>query len=378
VSNKTFRVDGVYQDRKHSANEFVAWLKIKNAGGMRPIFNQQRTRSAQKPNAAELAALILVSRHVSGSGYNPWQDVIARRRGRIFYWGDAKHHPTRERDEFDGNRFLASIWLAVNEQRWSDVPPILHFSKEEKGTVRFNGLCVLQDLQDAWFEDCGRRVRNYHAVLDIIPVEFVATDWIHSRRHGAELAAPKPWQTYSRTGEHDRLLIWASQVRRIEDQLPPRGSPEHKLLEQIHALDPRTAEHLVVRAFREMPIAHTIQGTRFTRDGGFDFFGRFELPPPLGYSIALKGEVKRYEPYGDNANIGPRHVARLVARLQRGEHGVFITTSAFTAQCQEEVLEDGYPVDLIAGGRLVGILQQLNAVRGGCIAEEWLLTPAAR
>jgi hypothetical protein len=371
VANRSFRVDGTYEDRKSGENQFIAWLKIKNAGGMRPIFRQSRKGSPQKPHAADLAALVLVSRHVSGSGYNPWQDVLARRQGRIFYWGDAKHHPTRERDDFDGNRFLGAIWLAVKEQRWPDVPPILHFSKETKGTVRFNGLCVLQDLQDAWFEDHGRRVRNYYAVLDILPVEFVAVDWIHSRRQGIEVATPKPWQIYARAGEHDRLLVRAKLVQRVKDQLPPSNSPEFQVLKQIHALPPLKAEHLVVRAFKEMRIAHTIEGTRPTRDGGFDFWGHFELPPPLEYSIALKGEVKRFEP--DGANVGPRHVARLVARLQRGEHGVFVTTSAFTTQCQEEVFEDGYPVDLIAGGRLVGILQQLDAVRGGRLAEEWLV-----
>lgn len=101
--------------------------------------------------------------NVSGSGYNPWQDVLDRRQGRIFYWGDAKADERRLRDDFEGNRYLGAVWRAVNEHRWQEVPPILHFSKDEKGTVRFNGLCVLVDLQDAWFEDGGRSVRNYHA-----------------------------------------------------------------------------------------------------------------------------------------------------------------------------------------------------------------------
>lgn len=60
------------------------------------------------------------------------------------------------------------------------------------------------------------------------------------------------------------------------------------------------------------------------------------------------------------------------ARLKRGEHGVFVTTSAFTTQCQEEVFADEYPVELMPGGRLVGMLKQLGAVRGDELSVEWV------
>jgi hypothetical protein len=113
-----------------------------------------------------------------------------------------------------------------------------------------------------------------------------------------------------------------------------------------------------------------VSATPPTKDGGFDFVGTFVLPPPVGYSVALKGEVKRYEP--GRGKVGPRHVSRLVARLRRGEHGVFVTTASFSRQCQEEVFADQYPVDLIPGARLVGMLQHLGAVRGREILPAWL------
>lgn len=365
---RIYRIDSTYQDRKSGVNEFVSWMGIKNAGGIRPLL---RRKDRHRGNAADLAALILVSRNVSGSGYNPWQDVVDRRQGRIFYWGDAKADPRRGRDDFDGNRQLAAVWLAINEHRWADLPPILHFSKDEKGTARFNGLCVLADLQDAWFEDDGRRVRNYHAVLDVLPVETVNVAWLRARAEGSPpIDVPLPWALYARSGAHERLVLWAKLVKKENEQLPARGSAEWKLLETIHGLDPFAAERLVVRAFKSMTVAHTITATPPTKDGGFDFFGRFELPPPLGYSIPLKGEVKRYNP-GTN-KVGPREVARLVARLQRGEHGVFVTTSAFTEQCQEEVFADAYPVELIPGAKLVGILQQLGGVQAGKLSPDWV------
>jgi hypothetical protein len=266
------------------------------------------------------------------------------------------------------------IWRAVNEQRWGDVPPILHFSKHEAGTVRFNGVCVLADVNDAWFEDNGKRVRNYHAVLDVLPVDIVTVEWLRARviEEGRAMA-PFEWKVYASTGEHTRSVVWAHQIRSESEQLPARDSIEHRVLEHLHSLDPFLFEHIVVRAFETMPIAHKIKATPPTKDGGFDFYGTFVLPPPLGYSIALKGEVKRYAP-GEN-KVGPKDVSRLVARLQRGEHGVFVTTSAFTRQCQDEVFADQYPVELIPGLQLVGILQQLGAVQGRGLQPSWLEAP---
>ncbi len=66
------------------------------------------------------------------------------------------------------------------------------------------------------------------------------------------------------------------------------------------------------------------------------------------------------------------HVARLVARLQRGEHGVFVTNSHFTTQAQEEVFEDRYPVELLHGGRLTSLLAHCGATRNGSLNPSWL------
>lgn len=78
ADERVYRIDSTYQDRKSGVNEFVSWIGIKNAGGVRPL---HRRKGRRPGDAADLAALILVSRNVSGSGYNPWQDVVDRRQG---------------------------------------------------------------------------------------------------------------------------------------------------------------------------------------------------------------------------------------------------------------------------------------------------------
>ena len=65
-------------------------------------------------------------------------------------------------------------------------------------------------------------------------------------------------------------------------------------------------------------------------------------------------------------------MSRLVARLRRGGYGVFVTTSYYTRQAQEEVLEDAYPVKLFAGADLVRIFRELKLISGDHIRQDWL------
>jgi hypothetical protein len=356
-----YLIDRAYRDSTDlEENQFYTWLKVKNSGGIRP----------KRASDGRLAYLVLVSSHVSVATYNPWDDIIDPGQGRIWYWGDAKLHESKLRDDWDGNKYLQSVWLAVNEGRFAEVPPILHFSKLQKGQVHFNGVSVLSDLRDAWMEEQGVRVRNYRASLDVLPIDCVRLRWLHSRVDGPEVEIPPEWRRYASSGQHTRLIVHAKRIRTKEEQLPELGSSQRELLSSLTKLDPFQFERLVVRAFRETEISHEVTQTRQVRDGGFDFFGAFKLPPPLSYTIPLKGEVKRYDL--DGGGVGPKDVARLVARLQRGEHGVFVTTSYFTPQAQEEMLADRYPVELISGGRLAGMLAHLGALDAGGLWREWL------
>jgi hypothetical protein len=360
-ATRAFRLDRVYRDSSDPQfDEFSSWIGVKNSGGI-------RTRNGPKGRPA---VVVLLSAHVSVATYNPWDDIIDDLQGRIWYWGDAKAHPSKRCHDWAGNQCLQQIWTAVGERRFAEVPPILHFCKPEKGKVKFMGLCVLTDLHDGWIEDDGHRVRNLRAQLDILPVQDVPVSWLRGRIEGLEVDTPREWQIYARSGVHERLIVYKKHIRSREEQLPPEATPERALLETLHRLDPFVFERTIVRTFRSLDIGHDIQGTRAVRDGGFDFFGRFRLPPPLSYSVPIKGEVKRYDLGG--AGVGPKDVARLVARLQRGEHGVFATNSYFTPQAQEELLEDRYPVELIYGNRLAVLLTSVGAVRDGTLDPRWL------
>jgi len=72
--------------------------------------------------------------------------------------------------------------------------------------------------------------------------------------------------------------------------------------------------------------------------------------------------------------VGVGEVSRLVARPKRGEYGIFVTTSSYTRQAQQEVIEDAYPVKLLADIDLVRFLRELKLAAGEQLNEKWLAT----
>lgn len=372
---RRYRLGHDYRDTGSVSNptdEFLGWINLpgsgmRNMGGIRPL--KYVVGSAPAP-----AAIVLVTDERSaGSTSNPWDDLVDIRHGRIVYWGDAKFDPIRAVDAFPGNRALRQAFDQVLDGNLVAVPPILHFSKQMTGRLRFNGLCVLDRLELTWFEDHGRPVRNYRAHLTILDEEFVDVSWLRARMTGhpggLDTPAPAAWRRYQK-GVVDRLRVWAPLLRPAATQLPGAGSSDAHVLAQLVSLTPTGFEAAVVSILGELDeVRHNVTRTKPTADGGFDFVGSFTLPPPIQYEIPFRGEAKRY---ARTTAVGPKDVSRLVARLTRGQYGIFVTTSYFTRQTQEEVLEDRYPTTLIAGADLVRIMRELRIAKSGRISESWL------
>src|ERR1043166_3992046 len=93
------------------------------------------------------------------------------------------------------------------------------------------------------------------------------------------------------------------------------------------------------------------------------------LPRPLAYAINFIGEAKKYS---RSTPVQPKDVSRLVARLGRGQFGIFVTTSYFSRQTQAEVLSDAYPVRLISGLDLINMMRELRLVSAGRLNQAWI------
>jgi len=349
----------VWVDIENSSDKNANWT-IPNSGGIRGL---AKGKNKKKIKSIDKSAIFCITvKHSTGS-HNPWEDSINVFNGQIRYWGDAKSKLNKGIDDFDGNKYLRYAYDNVLKGQYKKVPPILHFTNERQGEIRFNGLCVIEQANIRWTIDDDKRILNYQFILAILDCDEVSTDWIKSRailNSDNHPFCPDVWKTYIKTGNIKRLQAWRSKIRSKVEQIPSKNSREEKFLEHIKRLDPELFEKSIVYMLEKNNLVHSVEQTRFTRDGGMDMIGKFTLPHPFGYDISFKGEVKRHK-----GTIGPGVVSRLVARLGRGEYGLFFTTSYYTEQAQKEVIKDKYPVKLFSGVDLYNLFDEADMIRNG-------------
>ncbi|MFY0525135.1 protein NO VEIN domain-containing protein [Archangium gephyra] len=233
--NEFFKPRERYRNRGSPSapdDQFMRWINrdgsgMENGPGIRPL------RYFSQPSFTELPAfLVLLTTHVSqGGSYKPWEDIVEPKQGWVLYWGDAKLKPGKHYTEFRGNRILESVWKAVKAGKRDEVPPILHFVKDEMGWVRFTGLCALTALWSDRFDEDGQRVENYRCRLRILGSDPVPVEWLHARREArtlleAQRGAPEMWTAWlsgSRPAPPVELDAEAMDVPAAADASRPSG-----------------------------------------------------------------------------------------------------------------------------------------------------------
>ena len=162
-----------------------------------------------------------------------------------------------------------------------------------------------------------------------------------------------------------------------DDQFPAEGSLEHKDLVQIYnfytdknnkhgfeALAAKVAENL----FQSNGRGYTHGWiTKASGDGGTDFVGRLDVGD--GFSklrIVVLGQAKCEM---IEKSTSGKDIARLVARLRRGWVGVYVTTSCFSDNSQQEVIEDRCPIMLVNGKKVAQEVRKMARASGREIKE---------
>lgn len=125
------------------------------------------------------------------------------------------------------------------------------------------------------------------------------------------------------------------------------------LLEALLAMDPAQFERLCQRLLRESGFSRT-QVTGRTGDGGIDGLGVYRVSL---VSFQVFFQAKRWR-----NSVGAKEVRDFRGAMAgRGEKGLLITTSTFTADAKAESSRDGAPpVDLVDGEALCDLLFQLR------------------
>ena len=87
-------------------------------------------------------------------------------------------------------------------------------------------------------------------------------------------------------------------------------------------------------------------------DRGIDIEGHLRVNPVVSFRVGV--QCKRYA--ADN-QVTPRFIRELQGSLGPFDRGIFITTSVFTKQAEEQAGAPGYkPIDLIDGERLIALM----------------------
>ena len=334
----------------------------------------------------------------AGHETNPWHDEFDLDHGHVRYFGDHKATTIGIPGVTSGNRMLleaARLHAGTTREERLLAPPLLLFRAITvqrggrsivKGHVEFCGAALIERLEHVVQRDPETGKSFPNLALDLVvlrgdPSDGIDLRWIDDRRNpeiSAEKAlrrAPESWRRWVRLGRVAipgiRRRVLASTVKSPKEQRPEPGSPEAAVLQTVydfydgrkHAFE-LLAARVAAEVLRESGARYK-EGwlSRSSGDGGVDFVGRIDMGSIRASTpVVVLGQAKCIK---ISSSISPEQVARVVARLRRGWIGVYVTTGSFSAQAQVEIIDDQYPVVLIAGGVLASTIHKMAQANYG-------------
>lgn len=327
---------------------------------------------------------------VSNFGESEWPDAIDRENGTFTYYGDNRSagRPIAE-TTIGGNRLLETVFTALHTNDRSAIPPFLCFEKykTDDGTqMRFlgfacpgvQGMSGLEDLVAVWRVQGNLRFQNYRAAFTILKEASIHHSWLQGLVDGVPAVdsphCPASWRLWESSGTYTPLKSTRRRLPRTQAEQLPQNAVERGVLQRIaDRLTPREFEFLAASLLEIMDERFTdVIVTRAVKDGGRDVLAKYRVGHDL-HQILLDAyvEAKKWE---RGSAVGVKPMMRLLARLKHRDIGVFVTTSYFERQVQEELIEDGHPVLLVSGGDIARILiaAQIGGEGAEARLEAWL------
>ena len=321
------------------------------------------------------AFIFLTNPHKKDTEGTPWIDIVEPDVGYALFHGDNRT-TARSPLEGRGNQKFAEVqhfYFEPQLRKYS--APILMFSQKEmlgsrKGYREFCGYgvpvrCTINTQREKksgqYFTNLAIELALFHLSKEN---EIFDWAWIDARRDGSLDAseilklAPDAWRDWVGNGDSAidrcRRNVAKNRIVKRATQAMLTGN-EKRLLDEIHAYYENQkhpfeglASYVATRI-----IGHGCKRgwvTKRSGDMGIDFVCRLDVGDPGGQlsraPIVVLGQAKCQK----NPVAAP-DLARVVARLQRGWMGVYVTTSIFSEPAQIELAEDRYPLVLINGGR---------------------------
>ena len=224
-----FEVGHLYRDRgtnyrRFDDDGFTSYLvdssnkTIPHMGGMRfKEFNNISIQIPETKNSFARPYIFLVSASIETLNDNPWSDVIIPGKSIIKYWGDAKG--SRNFALYPGNKAMEDAFILSKSIR-ELTPPILHFSKDKIGYVKFNGLCIIDKMEESSYEFDLIPIKNYLFKLKILNEPKISSNWLVERADSFNPSetdhrlAPMAWKKYTQKNEVDLISNLQSTSKR--------------------------------------------------------------------------------------------------------------------------------------------------------------------
>ncbi|WP_424213945.1 restriction endonuclease [Streptomyces sp. BI20] len=352
----------------------------------------RRTAAGEGPRPV---ILLRSSPAKAGTSQTPWHDTFDLEHGHVRYYGD---HKATSKEEIGQTRGNAAMLAALARHRGltpedrAGAEPLLLFrgvsrNGKPKGFVEFCGLGVIERAERIvqWSEDKALPFVNY--VYDIALLDLSAEgdavdwDWILARRRALadpsisnsvfdQPAVPASWRKWVEQGHtslpRTRRRVARARVRSLRAQRTAEDDPMAIDLRTVYEMfhDRKHDFEHVASAVAARVLGGATGGgyregwvTRRSGDGGADFVGRVDLGKGIaGTSLVVLGQAKCVKP---TQAVSAEQIARVVARLQRGWIGAFVTTGVFSEAAQLEMVEDRYPIALIGG---LDLIRELRAM----------------
>jgi|TARA_B100000315_G_scaffold244877_1_gene270112 hypothetical protein len=324
-----------------------------------------------------------------GTEQSPWVDIINADQGYAVYNGDNKSSKLTA-CESSGNKALINTFpLYRDHSKRIFAPPIIIFKQEiingkRKGYRSFQGYGIPTKAFSRIQREKNSPDYFTNLVFEILLLNLDTEDdkfsweWIDKRRDKHLTSketlkyAPKAWRDWVKKRDENFETLRRTVSKRLiiseneQKDIPPK---EKKILEEVNnffGIGKKKSKHHfegLASAVSCRVIGSGIkQGwiTPKSRDEGIDFVNRLDLGDGSSKtSIVVLGQAKCIKTDG---SISASDLARVVARLQRGWIGVYVTTGVFSKKAQKELKDDNYPMILINGKRLAQEIIQMKNI----------------
>lgn len=362
-----------YQDLTRGAH-------VKPADSQKGMFYYQHVDEPGQLFSRQPAFIFLSNPFKKGAEATPWVDIVEPDAGYCLFHGDNRRAGAGPFSSRGNAKWIQIQHLYADPRLRKFAPPVLVFEQTEYNGVRrgYRRFCGF-----------GVPVRNYLAtqkeqagyftnlVVELVLFRLEKENesfnwtWIDRRRDGTLdadsvlAAAPASWRRWVAEGElaveSCRRVIARQSVMDTQEQRRITPDEERILFETFEYFTKKKHAFEGLASF----VAERVLGPQCSRgwvtkrsgDGGVDFVCRLDVGDPADRlsrtSAVILGQAKCV---GLNAAISGHALARVVARLQRGWIGVFVTTGVFSRAAQLELAQDKYPVVLINGQRLAKML----------------------